>query len=347
MNIFNENADFYPTSTEVIEKMMMSEYILNKTVLEPSAGKGNIVDWLKVHGAKEVITCENNPHLRKLLNGKCDIIADDFLSLKSGDVSHVDYTVMNPPFSDGAKHLLHAFDIAPAGCTVIALCNSHSVSKRWRTDSVKERLIEIIDLYGREEYFGNVFSTAERKTEVTVSLVKLYKERVGDNEFSGYFFSQEDEDTADMSGQEGLMHYNVVRDIVNRYVAAVKLFDNTLEASKRINKMARFPDSDEYDYIPIKFGTMTGGYDNRGVKISHQQYKKSLQKYYWRIIFKKMNMEKYATKQLREQINKFIEQQESVPFTMCNIYRVIDLVIQTNGQRMNTALLGSSRKFSA
>ena len=92
---------------------------------------------------------------------------------------------------------------------------------------------------------------------------------------------------------------------------------------------------------------MTGGYDNRGVEISHQQYKKSLQKYYWRIIFKKMNMEKYATKQLREQINKFIEQQESVPFTMFNIYRVIDLVIQTNGQRMNTALLGSSRKFSA
>ena len=35
-----------------------------------------------------------------------------------------------------------------------------------------------------------------------------------------------------------------------------------------------------------------------------------------------MNMEKYATQQLREQINKFIEQQESVPFTMFNIYRV-------------------------
>ena len=129
MNIFTENIDFYPTPTEVIEKMMMGEYILNKTILEPSAGKGNIVDWLKVHGVKEVIACENDPHLRKLLNGKYDIITDDFLSLKSEDVSHVDYIVMNPPFSDGAKHILHAFDIAPVGCTVIALCNSHSVSK--------------------------------------------------------------------------------------------------------------------------------------------------------------------------------------------------------------------------
>ena len=50
-------------------------------------------------------------------------------------------------------------------------------------------------------------------------------------------------------------------------------------------------------------------------------------------------MEKYATKQLREQINRFIEQQTNVPFTMGNIYRVIDMVIQTNGQRMQTALL--------
>lgn len=50
-------------------------------------------------------------------------------------------------------------------------------------------------------------------------------------------------------------------------------------------------------------------------------------------------MEKYATKQLREQINRFIEQQTNVPFTMGNIYRVIDMVIQTNGQRMKTALL--------
>ena len=40
MNIFTENADFYPTPNEVIEKMMMNVDIIGKTVLEPSAGKG-------------------------------------------------------------------------------------------------------------------------------------------------------------------------------------------------------------------------------------------------------------------------------------------------------------------
>ena len=58
----------------------------------------------------------------------------------------------------------------------------------------------------------------------------------------------------------------------------------------------------------------------------------------WRIIFSKLNMEKYATRELREQINRYIESRKAAPFTMANIYRVIDMVVQTNGQRMLRAL---------
>lgn len=132
------------------------------------------------------------------------------------------------------------------------------------------------------------------------------------------------------------MQYNVVRDLVNRYVATVKLFDETLEAAKKINEMAKYPGAAEYDYIPIKFGTIS--HDGHERTVTHEQYKKELQKYYWRIIFNKLDMKKYATKLLREQINKFIETQTHVPFTMGNIYRVIDIVIQTNGQRMDKTL---------
>ena len=50
-------------------------------------------------------------------------------------------------------------------------------------------------------------------------------------------------------------------------------------------------------------------------------------------------MDKYATNGLREQINRFIEKQVDVPFTMHNIYQVLNMVIQTTGQRMDKALL--------
>lgn len=333
MNLFTENADFYPTPTDVINTMMLGEDILGKTILEPSAGSGNIVSWLKDNGAGAVIACEKDETLQKLLAGKCELIADDFLSVTSDQVSHVDYIVMNPPFSDGVKHIKHAFDIAPTGCTVISLCNSSNL-KCWYS-SERQELYELVELYGCSECLGTVFDTAERKTNVDVSLIKLYKEGEAEDEFAGYIFSDE-EDSLNKNETDGIVQYNIVRDMVNRYTSAVKLFDETMEAANKINDVARFSDS-KFDYVPIRFTTVdTNG---NAVNISRQQYKKQLQKYYWRIIFNKLNMEKYATNGLREQINKFVEKQVNVPFTMHNIYQVINMVVQTTGQRMDKALL--------
>ena len=97
MDFFKENVDFYPTPVEVIKTMLLGEDIFNKVILEPSAGKGDIVDYLKENGAGEVIACEKDETLRILLSNKCQIIENDFLSLKAEQVSHIDYIVMNPP----------------------------------------------------------------------------------------------------------------------------------------------------------------------------------------------------------------------------------------------------------
>lgn len=70
MKLFSQNPDFYPTPERVIAQMMIGEDIIGKRVLEPSAGSGNIVRWLKRNGAQEVIACEKDQHLRKLLNGE-------------------------------------------------------------------------------------------------------------------------------------------------------------------------------------------------------------------------------------------------------------------------------------
>lgn len=333
MNLFTENADFYPTPTDVINTMMLGEDILGKTILEPSAGGGNIVSWLKDNGAGDVIACEKDETLQKLLAGKCELISDDFLSVTSDQVSHVDYIIMNPPFSDAVKHIKHAFNIAPAGCTVISLCNSSNLERRFSSE--RQELYELVELYGCSEYLGTVFDTAERKTNVGVSLIKLYKTGEDEDEFASYFFSNED-DLLDKNETEGIVQYNVVRDMVNRYTSAVKLFDETMEAANKINDVAKFSDS-KFDYVPIRFATVD--INGNAVSISRQQYKKQLQKYYWRIIFNKLNMDKYATNGLREQINKFVEKQVNVPFTMHNIYQVINMVVQTTGQRMDKALL--------
>lgn len=333
MNLFTENVDFYPTPDSVINTMLLGEDILGKTILEPSAGSGNIVKWLKKNGAGEVIACEKEKYLQKLLVGECNLLAEDFLSVKAEQISHIDYIVMNPPFSNGVKHIKHAFDIAPAGCTIITLCNTSNLENSYSSE--RQELRELIALYGCSEDLGTVFGKSERRTDVQVSLIKLYKEAEGNDEFAGYMFSNE-EDVLEGNKTEGLVQYNVVRDMVNRYTSAVKLFDETLAAANKINEIAKFSD-DRFDYMPIRFATVDA--NSKCVDVTRQQYKKQLQKYYWRIIFNKLNMERYATQELCNQINKFIEKQSNVPFTMHNIYQVLNMVIQTTGQRMDKALL--------
>ena len=338
MKLFTENPDFYPTPKEVIDRMMMGENVIGKVILEPSAGSGNIVDWLKDQGAKEVIACENDEHCQKLLADKCRIIADDFLTVTSDMVSHVDMIVMNPPFSKGAEHILHAFEIAPAGCTIIALCNYDSVNPHHYYSRNRE-LFDVIELSGFTENLGDVFSHAERSTDVNIALVKLFKEGVGDNEFDGYMFDQTDTDALNANETEGLVQYNVIRELVNRYVSAVKMFDDVMSAAKKINETAKATD-EQYDNPPIEFRAVST-HDNRTVTVSREEYKKQLKKYYWAVIFQKMRMKKYETQSLREQMNRFIEKQENVPFTMANVYKVLDMIIQTHGQRMHKALIES------
>ncbi len=336
MKLFTDNPDFYPTPREVIEQMMLGEDVSGKVILEPSAGSGNIVDWLKENGAREVIACENDPHCRKLLADKCRVIANDFLTVTSEQVSHVDMIVMNPPFSKGAEHILHAFEIAPPGCVVIALCNDDSVSEHHSYNRNKV-LYENIQLYGYTEWLGKVFQQAERRTDVDVALVKLYKEGTGEEEWADYMFSQQDEDALNANETEGLVQHNVVREMVNRYISAVKMFDDVMAATKLINEAAHAT-NDRYDEPPIEFRAVET-YENRTTVVTREEYKKQLKKYYWRVIFKMMKMEKYETQSLRDQMNRFVEKQVNVPFTMGNIYRVLDMIVQTHGQRMHNALV--------
>ena len=125
------NADFYPTPLETIQLLTQGLEIEGKVFLEPSAGSGNIIDYLKEQGAKNVLGCENDPRLKVIAASKCLLIADDFLTITSEKISHINGIVMNPPFSKGVEHILHAYEIAPAGCQIRALINYSNYENKY------------------------------------------------------------------------------------------------------------------------------------------------------------------------------------------------------------------------
>ncbi len=312
------NKDFFPTPLEVIETMTEGETLQGAVILEPSGGKGDIVDYLLSAGAKNVIACEINEDLKKILQTKCKVIENDFLNLTSDKVSHIDLIVMNPPFSADERHILHAYNIAPAGCKIISLCNLSTLENAY-TNTRKE-LKTLVDNLGHWENLGDCFSEAERKTGVNVALIKIQKAGSSNKtEFEGFFMDEEPEEAQ----ENGIISYNVVRDLVNRYVQAVKIYSEVLTVKERLNGVT---------------GNFFGGELGVEISLNYEDYKKELQKAGWAFILNKMNLTKYTTKGVREDINKFVEQQKQIPFTMRNIYHMIDMVIQTAGQRMDKAI---------
>lgn len=324
------NFDLYPTSKDVIARMLGNISISGMVILEPSAGFGNIVDYCNEVGAKEVIACEISQRLRQVLSPKCNIIENDFLNLTADRISHIDMIIMNPPFSDQEKHILHAWDIAPAGCKIISLCNASMLENRYSRN--RTQIEELKKAYGNSENFGKCFSTSERQTDVEIGCVWLYKPGTGENEFEGYFDLYDYEQ--EVVNDSGICRYNFVQDIVSRYVEAVSMFDEVEAANKRINTSIK----GVVDGFNINFGAKQVGRDNEHKEIDRNTFKKELQKAAWRKIFGMMEMNKYVTTGVMADINKFVEQQIHVPFTVRNVYLMIQMVTGTHGQRMDKVL---------
>lgn len=329
------NHDFYPTPLPVIEQMCAGYDFVGSHVLEPSAGKGDIVHYLKKQGAV-VTVCELDANLSIIAGHKADkFLKYDFLKVTKEEVSHIEYIVMNPPFSADERHILHAWNIAPEGCTIISLCNSNTISNYF-SNATRTKLKSLIETNGNNTPLGNVFSQAERSTNCEIELIKLFKPKTGNSEFDGYF----DHNEEDEKQENGIMQYNEIRSIVNRYVGAVKIFDEVNEASEKItNIIAPINESGR-----LLFGARQtrSGHE---YPITRDVFKKELCKSAWHTVFAKMDMNKYVTNSVMANINKFVELQTSVPFTMTNIYKMFEIIIGTHGSRMDDVLVEAFDKI--
>jgi hypothetical protein len=328
------NPDFYPTPPEVAAEMLDPLDLRGKTVLEPSAGSGNLVRECLERGAAEVLWCEAEPHLRDMLTSIRNATPahqyGDFLQVHPADVSHVDVIVMNPPFSADEAHILHAWEIAPPGCEIVALANWNTVSGVFR--GLQLQLAKLIEAYGSLDDLGECFSTAERPTRVSVGLVRLTKpgSRPGGDEFEGFYLGP---DEIEAQG-EGLIQYRRSRDIVNRYVEACRIFDEQVEAGTRLRGV-----------LDGFFGADLGlQVTVEGAPVTRNRFRKDLQKAAWKHVFAEFLPAQLATSQLAKDINAFVEKQSRIPFTERNIYRMLQIVAGTQENRAYMAELSWSGK---
>jgi 16S rRNA A1518/A1519 N6-dimethyltransferase RsmA/KsgA/DIM1 with predicted DNA glycosylase/AP lyase activity len=176
MSYYNKN--YYPTPQSVINIMLDGLDLHGKTVLDPSAGMGALLDAVK-YRAEKTYAIEIEPEFASVLKDKKhNFLNTDFLTFSGNH--RFDFIIMNPPFDNGAKHCLKAIEILPDGSTLVCLLNSETVNNPYTSD--REMLLNIINHYNGEIVeLGDVFKDAERKTNVNVSMVKLTKPTVKTN----------------------------------------------------------------------------------------------------------------------------------------------------------------------
>lgn len=186
--MFEENKDFYPTPPSIIEKMLKDlDFRMVHTFLEPSAGKGNIVDALKQNIMQrhsfyrynssdtytpDVDCIEMDQNLCHILKGKgYRVVYDDFLTYETMKEYHA--IIMNPPFSNGCRHLLKALEMQERnGGIVVCLLNAETL-KNPHTKERQDLQQKLTEYDAKIEFIQDAFLDAERKTAVEIALVKV------------------------------------------------------------------------------------------------------------------------------------------------------------------------------
>jgi protein-L-isoaspartate O-methyltransferase len=116
----------FPTPPEIAAKMVeYTDIEPGHTVLEPSAGTGNLLKVLPcVRPSGSVTAVEKIYSLKPYLEPYADtVVIDDFLNC-NGNLGKFDRVIMNPPFENGAdiKHIQHAMTFLKPGGRLVALC---------------------------------------------------------------------------------------------------------------------------------------------------------------------------------------------------------------------------------
>ena len=369
MNLFD--PEFYPTPKEVIAKMVTPyiDRIHKATILEPSAGSGAILDYLKegipstytdkrgtVHEItvcpkmQKVYAVEHNPELVMILTQKgYRLVAEDFLTYWPD--TRFDLVLMNPPFQRGDQHLLHAWEILDGG-DIACLLNAETVRNTF--SATRKQLAKIIEANGSVEDLGKCFHSADNPTDVDVVLVRLHKEPkespfkldldgftreampdFGELASSGDAVMQSNRLDAFLRAWQlakaAAVNFLKAREMFNLYMGAfLNEQQEAPEYASILCLLDKHLDETKNDYRNDLEGHMADGY-NFFIETAKDMA--------WTTIFKQIGLGKYMTTGLKKALDRFQKEQATFTITKENIMKLFTYIMTNVGTIMDNAVV--------
>lgn len=315
---------FYPTPSELAYKMIDGVDLKKvTTILEPSAGKGDIIDVIleknnlerernynyKCSDLKVIDCCEIDENLQELLKKKAHLIGDDFLITKI--FTRYDLIVMNPPFKDGEKHLLKAISLLRSNGYLSCILNAETILNPYSYE--RKKLKEILESKNAKiEIIEDAFKNAENKTGVTIALITFRNnEQEAGNSYildeleKNEFKSQQFEEYEDRR----LAINDIFKALVNQYEYEAELGVKLIQEFNKIKKHIPINDLgvSKYPLINLSVYYFSERLNDKLSKLPQEhQYIMSLRVIYWSKLFDRKEFRKNLTYDLLDDLKSKI-----------------------------------------
>lgn len=337
------NKDFYPTPKSLIKKML-SPYLPEDrktingrdyferldlsglSILEPSAGKGDILDY--IHDVKnnafinqmKVYAIESNTELQSILKEKnYPLIGMDFLQFE--DQMYFDLIIMNPPFSNGAAHLLKAFKIANK-TKIICLLNAETIRNPYTRE--RKLLLSQIEKYdGKIEYLDDEFENAERRTGVQIALITVDVKKE-DNRFD-FDFDKQKEEKLDFDFdflENEIARQDLIGNLNLRFEKVKDAYADLIEAEEKYKYLKnQFIEGENY-YSSTDWELKNGKPETR-----YNYLTQKVKSYMWRTVISELDMKKYMSNKVLKNFEAFVNQQSNMAFTKDNVANFFQMIM--------------------
>lgn len=322
---------FYPTPDDLAAQLLEGiDWRTISTILEPSAGAGDLAQSVaqRIRAAShrsywsdepdaDIDCVEIDESLRAVLKQKkFRVVGDDFLSFHT--FKRYDLIVMNPPFDQGARHLLKALSLIENGGSVRCILNAETIRNPFSSE--RQQLAKLLDEHqAKVNFVQNAFASAQRKTGVEVALVSVDIPRKPSS-FS-HILEALDKDVLRRKKELPPEQQEIIKG--DYIAAAVDRFNYEVEAGLRLirdylSMKHLFADSldpeDKYSKDTIVL------FVEKGSVYTPNDYIRRVRLKYWTALFRNPQFTKNLTSNLQDELRASVREMADYDFSEFNIY---------------------------
>lgn len=336
--------DFYPTPENLISKMVEDiDFKTIKSILEPSAGKGDILKYISRNHGKNGHAIEINSDLQKIIKSDFKLVGDDFLNFNS--IHKYDLIIMNPPFSEGDKHLTKALDIQKDGGSIVCILNAETIRNPY-SNLRKALKTQLTELNADIEFLQDEFISAERKTGVEIALIKVSIPYKSHRSLILQNLKKNGALPETVYEPKAIVTALPLENLVEHYQMEIKagfaLIDEYGKLSQYLSRS--FEGSNSGPILELLFRDRDrGSYD----KIQKSEFIEVMNSKYWNLLFNKPEFRHRLTSNLQNQLGRQLTEFATYEFSIFNVKSLLLELSQNTISSIKTTILNMFDKLTS